>query len=136
MQIDDKLSPLMVYKYEVSPEIHKLVRDVLTVIPDEWRHEFPSFSVYEASSPWYAHFKRHSFAEVGRLYSDPRLMELPREVALGLIAHEFAHLYLEHTSGGSVEGEYEADDLANRWGFQNEVKAMRQFLGFPKMRLL
>ena len=136
MRINEKLEPLSVYTYEVSPEIDGLVRRVLTAIPDDCTDDFPPFSVLESHSPWYAHFERHSFEEVGRLYIDPRLLTLPGDVALGLIAREFAHLFLEHTSGGSVEGEYEADDLAIRWGFLEEIKAVRQLLGPPTERRL
>ena len=131
MRIDEEMRPLTVYKYDISPEMDILVRHVLSAIPDEYAEEFPSFSVIESRSSGYTRFERHSFEEVGRLYFDPRLPSLPRDVAIGLIAHEFAYMFLEHTSGGFAGGEYEADNLATHWGFREEIRAMREFTGPP-----
>jgi hypothetical protein len=131
MQINDELRPLTVYKYEVSAEMDKLVRQVLLTIPDTYTEDFPSFSVIEALSPGYARFERHSYEEVGRLYFDPDLPSLSSDVAIGLIAHQFARLFIERTPGGYVGGEHAADDLATRWGFRDEIRAMRQIIGPP-----
>ncbi|MCJ7743349.1 MAG: DUF45 domain-containing protein [Dehalococcoidales bacterium] len=131
MDIDAEFEPLTVYNYEVSANMDKLVRHVLKVIPNRYAEEFPSFSVFEAKSPWGAHIERESIEDEGKIYFDPRLLKMAKKVAIGTIAHEFAHLFLGHTGPGSLQGEYEADDLARQWGFKNEIEAMRKHSGPP-----
>ena len=63
------------------------------------------------------------------------LKERPRGEIIGIIAHELAHLALDHRFL-SWEGkrklrlreEYEADALACRWGFQGELMAALEAL--------
>jgi hypothetical protein len=124
MDIDSKLEPLTVYNYDVSPAMGSLIRQVLKWIPDEYTKQFPSFSVFEAHSPWDAH------VEDGKVFCDPNLLELPKDVAIGTLAHEFAHVFLGHM-GESLAEDYEADDLACQWGFTKEVGAMREQFGPP-----
>jgi len=124
MEIDDKLEPLTVHNYEVSPAMHNLIMHVLKTIPDEYMDDFPSFSVYE-NSPWGAHVEKE-----GVIHFDPSLLDLPTDIAIGTVAHEFAHLFLGHTCKG-VQEDYEADELACRWGFSAEVEAMRRHYGPP-----
>jgi len=97
------------------------------VIPDSYTEEFPLFSVFEAYSPWDAH------VEEGKIFCDPKLLNMPRDVAIGALAHEFAHLFLRHGMGGKgdLRKEHEADALACQWRFTEEVKAMRQYFGPP-----
>ena len=130
MEIDDELEPLTVYNYEVSPPMHNLVKHVLKAIPDEYTKDFPSFSVFETHSPWGAHVEADG--EGGRsIFCDPRLLDSPTDVAIGTLAHEFAHLFLGHTGKGGLQEDYEADELACRWGFSAEAEAMRQHCGPP-----
>lgn len=120
MEIDNELEPLTVYSYQLSHGLDNLVRHVLKVIPDSYAEEFPSFSVFETYSPWYAHVE-----EEGKIFCDPRLVNMPKDVAIGTLAHEFAHLFLGHTGQGGVQEDYEADSLACRWGFTEEIAIMR-----------
>jgi hypothetical protein len=131
MEIDSELEPLTVYSYEVSPAMDTLIRHVLKVIPDSYSEEFPSFSVFETRSPWYAHVEREDVEEEGRIFCDPRLLNMPKDVAVGTLAHEFAHLFLGHIGPGCLQNEYKADELARQWGFSEEVRAMRQHIGPP-----
>jgi hypothetical protein len=126
MNLDDELEPLTVYSYKVSAAMDSLVKYVLiTVIPDSYTEEFPSFSVFEAHSPWGAHVDEEN------IYLDPDLLKEPKDVAIGTIAHEFAHLFLGHTGSGSLQQDYEADNLAENWGFKKQIKAMRRCYGPP-----
>ena len=104
-----------------------MIRHILEIIPDSYAEEFPMFSVFEAYSPCGAEVQ-----EENNLFCDPSLLQLPRDVAIGTLAHEFAHLFLQHADMKSgLQQEYEADALACQWGFSAEVKAMRQYLGPP-----
>lgn len=125
MDIDDDLEPLPYCSYEVSPALDELIKFILKTIPDEHTYEFPSFSVFEHDSSWIAH------VDDGRIICSPSLLNMPRHVAIGILAHEFAHVFLGHTGEGGLENEYEADKLASEWGFAAEVKMMRERLGPP-----
>ena len=124
MDINSELEPLTVYNYEVSSAMDTLVKCVLKRIPDSYAEEFPSFSVFESHSPWGAHVERE-----GNVVCDPSLLGLPKDVAIGTLAHEFAHLFLGHTGRGGLQDEYQADELAYQWGFVEELKAMRLCFG-------
>jgi len=126
MNIDDELEPLTVYNYDVSPAMNHLIRHVLKRIPDHYAGDFPSFSVFEAHSPWGAHVDPE-----GIIFCDPSLLNLPWGVAIGTLVHEFAHVFLGHTGKGGLADEREADALARRWGFSKEVDAMRKLYGPP-----
>lgn len=129
MEIDDELEPFTVHNCKVSPAMYNLVKHILKAIPDEYTEDFPSFSVYE-HSPWGAHIEKDREGE-GILFLDPSLLDLPTDVAIGTLAHEFAHLFLGHTGKGGLQEDYEADELACQWGFSAEVEAMRQHYGPP-----
>ena len=58
-------------------------------------------------------------------------MGKPRDVVIGNLAHEFAHVFLKHTGKGGLLDEHEADRLARRWGFAKEIRAIRHYLGPP-----
>lgn len=125
MDIYSELEPLTVYNYDVSPAIDSLVRHVLKVIPDDYTEGFPSLSVFETYSCWGAH------VEEGKVMCSPSLLEMPRDIAIGILAHEFAHVFLEHTGKGGLQEEHDADELTCKWGFAEEVRVMRQHLGPP-----
>lgn len=128
MHIDSELEPLTVYNYEVFPAMDNLVRHVLEVIPDSYTEEFPSFSVFErAYSPWDA------YVEEEKVFCNPSLLDMPQDVAIGTLAHEFAHLFLRHTGEGGLREDYEADGLAHQWGFAEQIRAMRNIAGPPTL---
>jgi hypothetical protein len=134
LDFDADWEPLTVYDYKVSPPMDKLVRHVLKVIPNKYVEEFPSFSVFESVSPWGAHIERESAEDEGKMSLDPKILKMPKSVAVGLIAHEFAHLFLNQTGGGGLKDEYAADAFASQWGFAKEIKVMRRKLGSPTER--
>jgi len=127
MDIDSELEPLVVYNYEVSPAMDNLLRHVLKVIPDSYTEEFPAFSVFETYSPWGAH------VEEGKVFYAPSLLDMPKDVAIGTLAHEFAHLFLGHTGEGGLREEYEADGLAHQWGLAEQIRAMHRHIGPPTL---
>lgn len=126
MDINSELEPLTVCNYEVSSAMDTLVKCVLKHIPESYTEEFPSFSVFESHSPWGAHVE-----EKGNVFCDPSLLGLPKDVAIGALAHEFAHVFLGHTGRGGLQEDYQADELAYQWGFVEELKAMRLCFGPP-----
>ena len=125
MDIDNDLEPLTVYSYYVSPAMDELVKDVLKLIPESYTEDFPSFSIYESPSKWGAHVDEEN------IHLDPDLLNEPRDIAIGTIAHEFAHVFLGHVGPGSLQNEYVADTLAEKWGFKKQIKAMRKRYGPP-----
>jgi hypothetical protein len=132
MDIDDELEPLTVHNYDVSPGMDNLIRHVLKIIPDSYSEEFPSFSVFETCSSWEAHVERETLEEVAIVYLDRKCLDMPRDVAVGTLAHEFAHVFLEHSGNkAGLPEEDEADKLACQWGFTREIEAMRQYHGPP-----
>ncbi len=50
---------------------------------------------------------------------------IPHETLRGEIVHKIACLYLGYVKGDLDKTELEADGLANSWGFNNEIKALR-----------
>lgn len=53
-----------------------------------------------------------------------------KDVMIGIVAHEFAHVYCGHNGEtGELTKEDEADDMARVWGFESEVDVMREKLG-------
>jgi len=89
-----------------------------------------------AHSPWYG----FSCAprRVRRKYislNEKELIKLPDRAIIGVIAHELAHITLKHYRMTCEQMcdfyllfEYEADDLACKWGFKDEVRRFREFI--------
>lgn len=72
--------------------------------------------------------------EDGQIILDPKqILNLTEEVAMALIAHEFAHFNLKHylTPAEGLEQEHEADDQAKKWGFK--VDKFREVCGAPTL---
>lgn len=59
--------------------------------------------------------------------------EFPLPVVIGILAHEFAHLYLHCKPGVEVSefSEQEANSLVNEWGLGNYLKEAREELSSP-----
>ncbi len=61
------------------------------------------------------------------VYLSPELEALNEKIVLAVIAHELAHLVLDHKLWGSFEldekQEKEAWDQVRKWGFEEEIKA-------------
>jgi hypothetical protein len=113
--------PMSANTRSLSPGLDILVRHVLMTIPESYKEEFPPFSVFEAGSPCGAH------VEEAKVFCDPSLLDMPRDAAVGKLAHEFANLFLKHTGKGGVFDEQEVDALASKWGFTEEIESMRAY---------
>jgi hypothetical protein len=72
--------------------------------------------------------------EDGDINLDPKqILSLTEEVAIALIAHEFAHFYLKHylSPAEGLKQEQEADDQAREWGFN--MDEFRKVCGEPTL---
>lgn len=66
------------------------------------------------------------------LYLSPELERVDCAVALGVVAHEFAHLVLNHRMSPRTPAQYdqqegEAWERTYAWGFANEIRAIEQW---------
>lgn len=122
------------YKIKDS-DFRALIDKVLERIPESYEDEFPTFCMYEGPVSYGAYVE-----EVGELFHvtfDVATLESESggkdDVKIGVIAHELAHVFLEHPmnpdDAGGLDNEDEADDLASEWGFKDEIIAFRQKLG-------
>lgn len=113
-----------------DPEVRALFDTVIDRIPEEYGPSFPSFAVAPGSSKMGAHVDTPSRT----LITDAgKLGQQSHQVALGTIAHELAHVFLGRAPEPRLEDEYEADDLARRWGFMEEVDERRRLVGPPSL---
>lgn len=57
------------------------------------------------------------------------LLSMPEEAIIGVIAHEFAHAWLNENvfPSASKRREAEANRLASRWGFAKEIKSLERY---------
>jgi len=113
--------------------IRELVLEVLSRIPDEYEEKFPSFNIYEY---YYRMYKDDAGAYVhdsSAFFWAERFFKTSdndRDVMIGIVAHEFAHVYCGHKGRTKdLREENEADDRARGWGFESEVNVMREKLG-------
>ena len=67
--------------------------------------------------------------EEGKVFCSPSLLDMRRDIAIGILAHEFAHVFRGHAGRTGLQEEYEADSLASQWGFGAETRAMRKCFG-------
>ncbi len=60
---------------------------------------------------------------------EERLSFFPDELIVGVLAHEFAHVYLDHSlkTGNPHFLEQEANELVIKWGFEKEIKVLKEF---------
>ena len=75
--------------------------------------------------------ERTDVEEEANIFCAPKLLDMPRGVAVGILAHEFAHVFLGHARKGGLLDEHEVDALACQWGFTKEINAMWQHSGPP-----
>ena len=52
---------------------------------------------------------------------------MPTMALRGEVVHELAHVYQEHAGGSSDKIEDKTDELAKSWGFEKEIKALREW---------
>jgi len=121
--------------YEIKDlNFKRLVDHVLQRIPDRYEEGFLSFSIYQRYSKWGAHvYDNNVYFDVKKLEEKSGGDE---DVKIGFIAHELAHVFLNHTSSQNqgrltLKHEDEADEFASMWGFAKEIKAFRQKIGPP-----
>jgi len=98
-------------------------------IPEMHMEDFPSFNIYAFTG------KEGAMVMEDNVCFDLKVLgELPEEVQIGIIAHEFVHKFLGHGESSGLKEEAEADQLAAAWGFEREIKAMRKQIGPPTER--
>ena len=113
--------------YGHDTRLASLLEDVIRRIPRGVHDEFAFFEVVEGHSPWGAHVDEDNAVTL-----DPeKLTTDSRPVALGTIAHELAHVFLDPQARREDDGE--ADALARKWGFSPEIAAMRDAIGEPAL---
>ena len=105
----------------------KLLKDFAQRIPKNARRKLISkdFVIIEV----------HNGARVDNIVGPLQLMllnhhflnELSEKEVIGVLAHEFAHIALNHPmlSEEAERIEKEADELASKWGFAEEIKLLR-----------
>jgi len=118
--------------YEIEDKVLKsYINEVLTRIHPSYIRYFPFFNIYSGSSVEAADVYEDSITfDIAKLYKSS---EGIKEVIIGVIAHEIAHVYKKHSSKASQKDalrfEDEADQLASEWGFEQEIQLFREKLG-------
>lgn len=113
--------------YEIeNTKFKKLFEFVMQKIPDSYEEEFPCFSVWEGTGG----VGEVAYVDGPDVYFDvDLLLKESKDVTIGTMAHELAHICLKHYGTGSLEDEERANELACQWGFRKEIKAMREKTG-------
>ena len=118
--------------------IRELVLEVLSRIPDEYEEKFPSFNIYEYYYRMYKDDAGVYVHDSAVFFCAERFFKSSdndRDVMIGTVAHEFAHVYCGHDGEtGDLTEVDEADDMARGWGFESEVNVMREKLGPTTLR--
>jgi len=133
MDLEKVRKSIIILDYEVTNRgLDQLVRRVVERIPDKYWDDFPSFSIYEGSS------EEGAYVTEDYVIFDPQQLLNKsgdsENALIGLIAHELAHVYLRHgvlavSNLCSQEHEDEADRLASVWGFEKEIRGLREKCG-------
>jgi hypothetical protein len=117
-----------------SKELETILRKVLSTILD--------FVEIDDLMLGYLHEGRTSSGEVAEVTEDGfiyldfnKLKDLPEDIIMAIIAHEFAHYYLEHYNSKPKRLEFkeEADNLAKKWGF--DIDKFRKVCGPATIKL-
>ena len=123
VEVNDWLVNRCLYA-EVIPSLLEATAEVLTRIPQsalegligkETYLVFPAMRGSYAARLQIQHAEALSFVVLAS-----NLAKSPRSEAIGFVAHELAHVFLAHTTGGDTN-ELAADDLARSWGFTEEI---------------
>ena len=125
MDIERLKEQAILLDYEVEDDVLKsYIDEVLTRIPSSYIEDFPSFNIYNGSSVVAAHVYKDSITfDIAKLYKSS---EGIKEVIIGVIAHEIAHVFREHgfkaSQKDALSFEDDADQLASEWGFEEEIQ--------------
>jgi len=113
--------------YEIKDiRLKKLFESVMQKIPDSYEEEFPCFSVWKGAGG----AAMEAYVDGPNIYFNvDLLLKEPKDVTIGTMSHELAHICLRHYGTGGLENEKRADELACQWGFRKEIKAMREKTG-------
>ena len=122
-----------------NANLRKLVDEVLERIPDSFEDDFPTFCIYQRSTPLGTYVE-----DVGDWYNvvfDANLLERDSVddaiVKVGIVVNSFALMFLKYSGAADgLEGMdvyEEADNLASMWGFGREITAFRKKLGEPTL---
>jgi hypothetical protein len=107
--------------------IKKLLWKVVERIPEET--EFPFFNIIEDLN-W-----KLDSSVIPRdwvlIINSKDLNKKGEKTVIGILAHELAHIALRHCKIGRLEEESEADNLACKWSFREEIRVMRKKIGPP-----
>ena len=113
-----------------SPYLCRLTKEVLSIIST-------TTDIYEMGFDAIREGRTYS-GEAGEVTEDGdiildsgQLKKYEDDVAMTLVAHEFAHYYLDHylAKPYTLEQEAEADEQARKWGFN--VEKFRKVIGPP-----
>ncbi len=99
-------------------------RDVRVFFPESVMSTFYSHLVLVRTDPKSEYGEHEMSHEMSFVVLSCYLNESSHKNAVGTIAHEFAHVYLEHSARRSKDektGERRADALACKWGFKEEI---------------
>jgi len=124
MRTENLIETCTIIHYEIKDgDFQKLIDTVLKRIPDEYEDSFPSFSIFDGVTKFGA-----SVDEDVVTFDTNLLKKEPVDVKMGIIAHELAHVFLKHAyiKYPTIKEEKEADELACKWGFTEEINSMRR----------
>jgi hypothetical protein len=90
----------------------------------------PFFCTHPEEPPEEGKLTMKSYARV--LYLSPLLVDVAKDVAVAVVAHELAHILLDHELINSSRETYdhqedEAWNLARQWGFAKEIEARDRY---------
>jgi hypothetical protein len=134
--LNDELLPLGSQGYENDYNFYPrgirfdAIVEVLTTLPPD---EYERIKSTASSFRWHLPGKG-VWGSVGenptgkRIYLTPLLecVELSRETVVGLVAHEIAHLILDHDGSGGREDEAVVESKIIGWGFAAENEALTE----------
>lgn len=122
--------------FEGSGKLRQAVTEVLCRLPQKAADMLlcnSKISVVDGSSsaawPWRQVCPPHSDYLETFLYIvvlRQELREMPYRAVVGEVAHEFAHVFLEHRLDAPEKAQQEADETARQWGFEEEIDLLNR----------
>ncbi len=108
----------------LSPAMQEVVKPILSVICDNHDGELPDVFIKEEPSSTTAHIDKCD------IILTPTVLDMPDEVAKGTVAYLVAHAALGHCQlePDPTQGE-RAEEQARKWGFDQEIDALRKHSG-------